>query len=231
MRWIAALAVAGATALAAQQPLVEKVVLKDTIQPVSAGLLERALQHANAVGASALLVEMDTPGGLVESMRAMTGAILSSHVPVIVYVGPSGARAGSAGFFLLEAADVAAMAPGTEAGAAHVVFEGSKPDQTQIDKAENDAEAFLRSYVTRRNRNAVAAIAAMASSHSYTAEEALEQKLIDLTAPNEQALLDALDGRTITRFDGSKVTLHLKGARVQTVQPTLREELLGWLVN
>lgn len=231
VRWIAALAVAGATALAAQQPLVEKVVLKDTIQPVSAGLLERALQHANAVGASALLVEMDTPGGLVESMRAMTGAILSSHVPVIVYVGPSGARAGSAGFFLLEAADVAAMAPGTEAGAAHVVFEGSKPDQTQIDKAENDAEAFLRSYVTRRNRNAVAAIAAMASSHSYTAEEALEQKLIDLTAPNEQALLDALDGRTITRFDGSKVTLHLKGARVQTVQPTLREELLGWLVN
>jgi membrane-bound serine protease (ClpP class) len=231
VRWIAALAVAGATALAAQQPLVEKVVLKDTIQPVSAGLLERALQHANAVGASALLVEMDTPGGLVESMRAMAGAILGSHVPVIVYVGPSGARAGSAGFFLLEAADVAAMAPGTEAGAAHVVFEGSKPDQTQIDKAENDAEAFLRSYVTRRNRNAVAAIAAMASSHSYTAEEALEQKLIDLTAPNEQALLDALDGRTITRFDGSKVTLHLKGARVQTVQPTLREELLGWLVN
>lgn len=231
VRWMAALAVGGATALAAQQPLVEKVVLKDTIQPVSAGLLERALQHANAVGASALLVEMDTPGGLVDSMRSMAGAILSSHVPVIVYVGPSGARAGSAGFFLLEAADVAAMAPGTEAGAAHVVFEGAKPDQTQIDKAENDAEAFLRSYVTRRNRNAVAATAAMSASHAYTAEEALEQKLIDLTARDEQELLEALDGRTITRFDGSKLTLHLKGARVETVQPTLREELLDWLVN
>ncbi|MDR3740950.1 MAG: nodulation protein NfeD [Terracidiphilus sp.] len=231
VRWIAALALAGATTLAAQQPLVEKVVMKDTIQPVSAGMLERALQHANAVGASALLVEMDTPGGLVDSMRTMAGAILGSHVPVIVYVGPSGARAGSAGFFLLEAADVAAMAPGTEAGAAHVVFEGAKPDQTQIDKAENDAEAFLRSYVTRRNRNAVAAIAAMSASHSYTAEEALDQKLIDLTAPNDRALLEALDGRTITRFDGSKLTLHLKDARIETVQPTLREELLGWLVN
>ena len=92
---------------------------------------------------------MDTPGGLVDSMRAMAGAILGSRVPVIVYVAPSGARAGSAGFFLLESADVAAMAPGTEAGAAHVVFELGKPDATEMQKVENDAEAFLRSYVTR----------------------------------------------------------------------------------
>jgi membrane-bound serine protease (ClpP class) len=228
---LTALALAGAMSLTAQQPLVEKLVLNDTIQPVSASLLERALKRANAEGATALLIEMDTPGGLVESMRAMAGAILASHVPVIVYVGPSGARAGSAGFFLLEAADVAAMAPGTEAGAAHVVFEGGKPDQTLIDKAENDAEAFLRSYVTRRNRNADAAIAAVAQSHSYTPEEALEQKLIDVTAASDQELLAKLDGRTITRFDGSKVTLNLKNARVETIRPTLREELLGWLVN
>ena len=217
--------------LAAQQPLVVKVVLKDTIQPVSEGMLERALMHANDAGAAALLIEMDTPGGLVDSMRGMAGAILGSHVPVIIYVAPSGARAGSAGFFLLEAADVAAMAPGTEAGAAHVVFEGGKPDDTEMQKVENDAEAFLRSYVKQRNRNQDAAVAAVASSHSYTAEEALSQHLIDLIAKNDADLLVALNGREITRFDGTKVTLHLAAARIETLQPTLREELLGWLVN
>jgi membrane-bound serine protease (ClpP class) len=216
---------------AAGQPVVERIILKDTIQPVSAGMLQRALDRANSTGAAALLIEMDTPGGLVDSMRGMAGAILSSRVPVIVFVAPSGARAGSAGFFLLEAADVAAMAPGTEAGAAHVVFEGGKPDSTEMQKVENDAEAFLRSYVTRRNRNQDAAVAAVASSHSYTAEEALSQHLIDLTAKNDADLLALLNGREITRFDGSKAILHLAGARIETQQPTLREELLGWLVN
>jgi len=138
----------------AEQPLVEKLILDETIQPVSAGMLERAIQRANVGNAAALLIEIDTPGGLVTSMRPMAGAILSSRVPVIIYVAPAGARAGSAGFFLLEAADIAAMAPGTNAGAAHVVFEGSKPDETLSQKIENDAEAFLRSYVSRRNRNA-----------------------------------------------------------------------------
>ena len=151
-------------AAAAQQPLVDKFVLADTIQPVSAGQLDRAIARANSDGAAALLVELDTPGGLVDSMRPMTGAILSSRVPVIVYVSPAGARAGSAGFFLLEAADVAAMAQGTNAGAAHVVFEFGKPDETMTQKVENDAEAFLRSYVSRRNRNVDAALAALQSS-------------------------------------------------------------------
>jgi membrane-bound serine protease (ClpP class) len=220
-----------ATPAAAQQPLVEKLVLDDTIQPVSAGMLERAIAIANAKGAAALLIEMNTPGGMMESMRAMAGAILRSRVPVIVYVAPSGARAGSAGFFLLEAADVAVMAPGTEAGAAHPVFEFGKPNDTEMKKVENDAQAFLRSYVTRRNRNAEAAAAAVESSHSYTAEEALSQHLIDLVSGNDAELLAALDGRQITRFDGSKFTLHLAGARIEPVQPTLREELLGWLVD
>jgi len=219
------------TGAPAAQPLVEKFVLDDTIQPVSADELNRALARANAEGAQALLIQMDTPGGLVESMRTMTGAILGSRVPVIVYVGPSGARAGSAGFFILEAADIAAMAPGTEAGAAHVVFELGKPDETEMQKVENDAEAFLRSYVTRRNRNAEAATAAVQSSHSYTAEEALNQHLIDLVANDEAQLLASLDGREITRMDGSKQTLHLAGARVEVVRVTLRDELLGWLVN
>ena len=189
--FVAFLTLAGGFGISAsaQQPVVEKLVLDDTIQPVTADELSRAITRANADGAQALLVELDTPGGLVDSMRTMAGAILGSRVPVIVYVGPSGARAGSAGFFLLEAADVAAMAPGTEAGAAHVVFEVGKPDATEMQKVENDAEAFLRSYVTRRNRNAEAAAAAVESSHSYTAEEALNQHLIDLVSNSDAQLL------------------------------------------
>ena len=215
----------------AQQPVVDKLVLDDTIQPVSADELTRALGRANSDGARALLVELDTPGGLLDSMRAMTGAILGSKVPVIVYVAPAGARAGSAGFFLLESADVAAMAPGTEAGAAHVVSLIGKPDETEMQKVENDAEAFMRSYVTKRGRSADAAQAAEQSSHSYTAEEALSQHLIDVIANNDAELLNSLEGREITRMDGSKVTLHVAGARIDVVRPTLREELLGWLVN
>ena len=215
----------------AEQPIVDKLVLNDTIQPVSAGELDRAIAQANADGAQALLVEMNTPGGMLDSMRAMIGAILNSRVPVIVYVGPAGARAGSAGFYLLESADVAAMAPGTNAGAAHVVSELGKIDDTEMQKIENDAEALLRSYVSKRGRNAEAAAAAAASSRSYTAEEALDQHLIDVIANNDAALLASLDGRTITRNDGSKLTLHLSGARIKLLKPTLREELLGWLVN
>ena len=214
-----------------QQPFIDKLVLADTIQPVSASELERALAQANSDGAQALLIEMDTPGGLLDSMRTMVGEILSSRVPVIVYVSPAGARAGSAGFYLMESADVAAMAPGTNAGAAHVVAEFGKIDDTLSQKIENDAEALLRSYVAKRGRNVDAAMAAAATSHSYTAEEALDQHLIDVVANSDSALLAALDGRTITRMDGSKVVLHLGGDRIVPVKPALREELLGWLVN
>lgn len=222
---------ASSAAVPAQQPIVEKFVFNDTVQPVSAGQLDRAIARANSEGAAALLVVLNTPGGLVDAMRQMAGAILSSRVPVIVYVAPAGARAGSAGFFLLEAADIAAMAPGTNAGAAHVVFEMGKPDETMKQKVENDAEAFLRSFVAKRNRNVEAATDALQNSKSYTAEEALEKHLIDLTASSETQLLAALDGREITRLDGSKQVLHLSGARVQLMEPTLRENLLGWLVN
>ncbi len=218
--------------VAAQQPLVDKFVLADTIQPVTAGELSRAIVHANSDGAHALLIELDTPGGLLDSTHIMVRAILDSKVPVIVYVAPAGARAGSAGFFLLEAADIAAMAPGTNAGASHPVIElGPQPDATMMQKIENDTEAFLRSYVTKRGRNAEAAEAAVKSSHSYTAQEALDQHLIDLIAGNEWQLLAQLDGRETTRWDGSKLTLHLANPRIVTLRPTLREELLGWLVN
>src|SRR5579863_3046904 len=215
---IAMIGLACAGTIRAQQPVVDKLVLDDTIQSVSAGLLERAIAHANSQGAAALLIEINTPGGLVDSMRTMAGAILSSRVPVIVYVAPAGARAGSAGFFLLEAADVAAMAPGTNAGAAHVVFEGGKPDETMTQKVENDAEAFLRSYVSKRNRNVDAALAAVQSSHSYTAEEALDKHLIDLTANSDTQMIAQLNGREITRLDGSKQVLHLANARIQRIE-------------
>ncbi len=231
--WAAGLAACGlAFAAPAPQPLVDKFVLADTIQPVSANELNRAIARATADGSSALLVELNTPGGLLDSTRSMVGAILSSKVPVIVYVAPAGARAGSAGFFILESADVAAMAPGTNAGAAHPVVEfGPKPDDVMNQKIENDAEAFLRSYVTSRGRNAVAAQEAVHSSHSYTAQEALDQHLIDLIAPSDQQLLSDLDGRTITRMDGSKVVLHLAGARIDPLRLTMREQLLGWLID
>ena len=228
---VAGLALAWAANGQAAQPRVDKLVLDDTIQPVSAGMLERALKTANADGAAALLVELNTPGGMLDSTREMAGAMLSSHVPVILYVTPAGARAGSAGFFLLEAADVAAMTPGTNAGASHPVLEFGKMDATENEKVVNDAEAFLRSYVTQRGRNWEAAQAAVQSSHSYTAEEALSQHLIDVIAPDETQLLAQCQGRAITRMDGTKQTLNLAGAQVVTLKESLREELLGWLVD
>jgi len=222
----------------AVQPIVYRIEIRDTIQPITAARLDRALQIANRDNAAALLVELDTPGGLLDSTRHMVGAILSSRVPVIVYIAPAGARAGSAGFFLLESADIAAMAPGTNAGAAHPVLESGTPDDTMRQKMENDAAAFLRSYVTPRGRNAEVAEAAVRSSKSYSADEALQQHLIDLIASNDAQLLASLDGKTITRLLGSEhqtqslnLPLHLQNSQIQTIEPTVREQLLGHLAN
>ncbi len=216
----------------ANQPVkIDRRIIDDTIQPISAGLLDRALAQANSDGAAALLIELDTPGGLLTSTRSMTGAIFASRIPVIVYITPAGARAGSAGFFILEASDVAVMAPGTNAGAAHPVPTTDKPDDVMSQKIINDTAAFLRSYVSRRNRNSEAAEAAVKESHSYTAEEALSSHLIDFTASNETQLLNTLDNRTISRLDGSTVTLHTANAQIVPIVPTLRERILGWLAD
>jgi membrane-bound serine protease (ClpP class) len=215
----------------AQQPRVILIHLDDTIQPISADYMARALDAGAAQHANAVLIEINTPGGLLESMRQMVSKVIASPVPVIVYVAPSGSRAGSAGFFLLEAADVAAMAPGTNAGAAHPVVEGGKLDDIMKQKLENDTAAFLRSYVVRRGRNVQAAEDAVRSSKSYSDQEALQLKLIDLVAPDDASLLNTLDGRTITRFDGSKVVLHTRGAQLVAVDPTLREEILDRLTD
>jgi membrane-bound serine protease (ClpP class) len=212
-------------------PQVVLLHLRDTIQPVSEGYLSRGLAQAAGLHANAVLIEMDTPGGMLESTRAIVHDILASPVPVIVYVAPSGARAGSAGFFILEAADIAAMALGTNAGAAHPVVMGGKLDDEMKRKLENDTTAFLRSYVSRRGRNTDAAQDAVLNSKSYTEREAEQLKLIDLVAPSNTALLDALDGRSVTRFDGSTVVLHTRNAHLVTVDTTLREEILDRMMN
>jgi membrane-bound serine protease (ClpP class) len=221
-----------ALAAQAQQPRVVLIRLDDTIQPISADYLARGLDTAAADHANAVLLEINTPGGLLESMRQMVSKVIASPVPVIAYVAPSGSRAGSAGFFLLEAADVAAMAPGTNAGAAHPVVEGgAKLDDIMKQKLENDTSAFLRSYVARRERNVQAAEDAVRSSKSYSDSEALQLKLIDLIAPDDASLLNTVDGRTVTRFDGSKTTLHTRGAMLIPVEPTLRERILDRLTD
>lgn len=216
----------------AQQPRVVLIHLNDTVQPISADYMARGLDAADAQHADAVLIEINTPGGLLESMRQMVSKIIASPVPIIVYVAPSGSRAGSAGFFLLEAADVAAMAPGSNAGAAHPVVEGgAKLDDIMKQKLENDTAAFLRSYVARRGRNVQAAEDAVRSSKSYSDQEALQLHLIDLVAPDDASLLNTVDGRTVTRFDGSKVVLHTKGAQLIPVDPTLREAILDRLTD
>ncbi len=217
---------------AAQTPgVVVKLTIHDTIQPITADYLQRGLREAAALHAQAVIVSMGTPGGLLESTRVMVQAIENSPVPVIVFISPTGSRAGSAGFFLLEAADVAAMAPGTNAGAAHPIVEGRQLDPVLKEKIENDAAAFLRSYSGRRGRNVEAAEDAVRNSKSYSDEEALKLKLIDLVTADDASLLAALDGREIHRFDGTTQTLHLQGASILTTSPSLRERLLSKLAN
>jgi membrane-bound serine protease (ClpP class) len=216
---------------ASTTPVVVKLTIHDTIQPITADYLERGLQEAARQHAQLVLVSMGTPGGLLDSTRVMVQAIENSPVPVAIFISPTGSRAGSAGFFLLEAADIAAMAPGTNAGAAHPIVEGAQIDPILRVKIENDAAAFLRSYTARRGRNVEAAEDAIRNSKSYSDEEALKLKLIDVVTPDDASLLKTLDGREIHRFDGTTQTLHLQGATILTTAPSLRERLLSKLTN
>jgi membrane-bound serine protease (ClpP class) len=216
---------------AAQTPQVVVLHLDDTIQPISADYLKRGIDRAAEIHAQALLVELNTPGGLLDSTRTMVGDILNSPSPVIFYVAPAGSRAGSAGFFLMESADIAAMAPGTNAGAAHPVVEMGKIDDTMKQKILNDTLAFLRSYVSKRGRNVDAAEEAVQNSKSYTDQEAQQLHLIDVIAPDERTLLDAIDGRRVTRFNGVIQTLHTRGANLVPLEPTLREEIMDRLMD
>jgi len=211
---------------------VVKVVVDSTINPITAEYISRGIDNASQIHAQAVIIELRTPGGLVESTREIISKILSSPVPVIVYVSPSGSRAGSAGFYILESADIAAMAPGTNAGSAHPVLgSGATMDPVMKEKLENDSAAFMRSFVSKRGRNVDVAESAVRQSKSFTEQEAFQQKLIDLVAPSQEELLKQLDGRELKRFDGTTFTLHTKGARVVSYPMTLKEHILGFLMD
>src|SRR2546425_2172044 len=158
---------------------VYQIKLADIVHPVSAAYVKDGLNHAKDIGARAVILRLDTPGGLIDSMREIVEAVLSSSVPVITWVGPNGARAASAGFFILLAGDVAVMAPGTNSGAAHPVSStGQKIDDVMEKKILSDATAYIRSYVAKRGRNAHLAELGVSESQSFTAEEALKENLI-----------------------------------------------------
>jgi membrane-bound serine protease (ClpP class) len=208
-----------------------KIVVDGAIHPVTAEYIGRAIENASANHAQAVLIELNTPGGLVDSTREIIEKIAASPVPVIIYVAPTGSRAGSAGIFMLEAADVAAMAPGTNAGAAHPVTLFGKPDDTMMKKIENDAAALMRSVVAKRGRNVELAESAVRESKSFTEQEALDKKLIDYVASSEQDLFRQLDGKSFKRFNGQSVTLHLANQPVRDYRMTLKQRILSYIMD
>ena len=209
-----------------------KIVVDDTIQAATSERIERALDHAAAIKADAVLIELSTPGGVMSSMREIMQAIVASPVPVIIYVTPSGSRAASAGFFILESADVAAMAPGTNTGAAHPVGPfGGDIQGAMGEKVMNDAAALMRSFVSKRGRNIDTAESTVRQSKSFTESEALSQKLIDYVAKDEKDLFRQMAGKPIKRFNGETITLDLVGKPEQVLQPTLKEQILSFLME
>ena len=208
-----------------------KIVINDAIHPVTVEYIGRALDAAAANHDQAVLIELNTPGGLVDSTREIIEKISASPVPVIVYVTPTGSRAGSAGIFILEAADVAAMAPGTNAGAAHPVTLFGKPDETMMKKIENDAAALMRSVAAKRGRNVELAESAVRESKSFTEQEALDKKLIDYVAASEQDLFRQLDGKSFKRFNGQAVTLNLANLPVRDFPMTLKQRILSYIMD
>jgi membrane-bound serine protease (ClpP class) len=212
-----------------------KIVVDDTIQPITAEYISRAIDQAARTNAQALLIEMNTPGGLVSSTREIIEKITSSPVPVIVYVTPTGGHAGSAGIFILESADVAAMAPGTAAGAAHpVALIGPvqmKPDDEMRRKIENDIAALIRSVASKRGRNVEAAEGAVRESKSFTEQEALAQHLIEYVAATPEDLFRQMQGKNFKRFHGETASLNLVGQSTVTFEMTLKERILDVLMD
>jgi membrane-bound serine protease (ClpP class) len=212
-----------------------KVVVNDTIQPISEEYIARAIDQARRRHDQAVLIELNTPGGLVSSTREIIEKISSSSAPVIVYVTPTGGHAGSAGIFILESADVAAMAPGTAAGAAHpVTLIGPvqvKPDDEMSRKIENDAAALMRSVASKRGRNVETAESAVRESKSFTEQEALAGHLIDYVASSPEDLFRQMQGKSFKRFNGESASLNLTGQPVVLFGMTLKEHILDELMD
>ena len=211
-------------------PLIVHGRWEGTINPITSSYISRLLEEASERNADALLLELETPGGLDTSMRDIIKAFLASDLPVIVYVHPSGARAASAGVFITMAAHIAAMTPGTNIGAAHPVSMGGQMDSTMVQKVENDAAAYARGLAKQRNRNEKWAEEAVRRSVSVTAEEAVAQNIVDLTAESVEELLEAVHGWTVDLPDGEH-TLNTAGATIEPILINRREKLLGMLAD
>jgi membrane-bound serine protease (ClpP class) len=219
----------------ADDPVIRLVEFETTVNPITAHRIVRAIDAAEAAGDTAVLIRLDTPGGLVASMETIVKRMLAAEVPTIVWVGPSGAKAASAGFFILVSADVAAMAPGTRTGAASTVFglggEENTEDNILLKKANEDSAALIRSIAERRSRNVEACERAVFSAKAYEESVALEDGLVDLVAGSIDDLLSELEGREIRRFDGSTVVLETAGATLVSTDLSLRQEFMELLGN
>src|ERR1051325_6234265 len=229
-RTVLILAAAVSFAMNARAAVVQ-ITVNDMIHPISDEFIGGALGEAQRTHAEARLIELQTPGGLIESTRSIVEKLMTSRVPVIIYVAPTGSRAASAGFFILEAADIAAMAPGTNTGAAHPVILGDKMDPIMKTKLENDSAALMRTIAAKRGRNVAVAERAVRESKSVTEQEALQQKLIDVVAADVPSLLRAIDGRSVRLYDGTNAVLRVAGKPVTRYEMTLKERLLSTLMD
>jgi len=215
-------------------PLVLSADVNAIIHPVSAEYMIETIDRANAQGAAAVVFTLATPGGLVDSTRDVISRMLASKTPVVVFVGPSGARAASAGFLITIAADVAVMAPGTHIGAAHpVAGAGETMDPTMAKKAAEDVAAYARTLAEKRGRNETLADAAVKESRAFTDQEALSASppLVDFEATSVRDLLNKLDGRTVRRFDGSTVVMHTAHATIVESEMNWRQRLLSAIAH
>jgi membrane-bound serine protease (ClpP class) len=204
------------------------ITVDGVINPVASEYIEKSIGRANRTHAEALVIELDTPGGLDTSMRKIVKAIIGSAVPVVVYVSPSGARDASAGVFITMAAHVAAMAPGTNIGAAHPVSVGEKLDKTMAEKVTNDAAAYIRSLAERNGRNAEWAEEAVRKSVSITDSEALKEHVIDIVSSDLNSLLETIDGRTVNTVSGKRV-LRTAGAVIVSQEMGWRDRILNFI--
>ena len=227
---VAASGLAAASRDMTSPPVVYAADVDSIIHPVSAEYMIETMDRADRAGVALVVFTLRTPGGLVDSTRDIVTHMLAAKTPIVVFIGPSGARAASAGFLLTIAGDVAAMAPGTHIGAAHpVAGNGEQMDQTMAKKVAEDVAAYARTLANRRHRNVTLAEQAVTDSRAFTEEEALTASppLIDLVAADVPELLRTLDGRSVTRFDGTTVVLRTAGARIVPIQMNWRQRLLS----
>jgi membrane-bound serine protease (ClpP class) len=218
----------------ADHPVAVVAHIDGIIHPVSAEYLQEVIDQADTSGASVVIVVMETPGGLLDSTRTIVSRMITSRAPVVVFVGPSGARAASAGFILTIAADVAVMAPGTHIGAAHPVSGTGQPmDETMSAKVASDTAAYARSLAQARGRNEMLSAEAVTESRAFTDREALEAAppLIDFVAKDVDDVIRQLDGRTVRRFDGRMQTVKTAGAQIVTIDMSRRQQFLSAIAH